>query len=125
NGIWVETRRVGRDRRTSLIIDPTDGRLPEQSAAAQARVSAAESAHRSHLADNPEELTLSERCIVWGASPPLVPAAYNNNLRIVQTRDHVMILHELMHDARVIPIDGRPHLPAGLREWKGDSRGHW
>ena len=125
NGIWTETRKVGPDRRTSLVVDPADGRLPSLTSQARARIDAFTRSRIEHHADNPEDLPLSERCLLWGADPPLVPVSYNNNLQIVQTRDHVMILTEMVHDARVIPLDGRPHLPAGIRQWKGDSRGHW
>lgn len=125
NGIWTETRKVGPDRRTSLVVDPADGRLPPLTSQARARLDALTRSRREHHADNPEDLPLSERCLLWGADPPLVPVSYNNNLQIVQTRDHVMILTEMVHDARVIPLDDRPHLPAGIHQWKGDSRGHW
>ena len=125
NGIWTETRKVGPDRRTSLITDPADGRLPPLTSQARARLDALTRSRKEHHADNPEDLPLAERCLLWGADPPLAPVSYNNNLQIVQTQDHVMILTEMVHDARVIPLDGRPHLPAGIHQWKGDSRGHW
>ncbi len=113
------------DRRTSLVVDPADGRVPPLTSQARARLDALTRSRKEHHADNPEDLPLSERCLLWGADPPLVPVSYNNNLQIIQTRDHVMILTEMVHDARVIPLDGRPHLPAGIHQWKGDSRGHW
>ena len=62
---------------------------------------------------------------MFNAGPPLLPGPYNNNLQIVQTRDYVVIGNEMIHDARIIPLDGRPHLPSSIRRWQGDSRGHW
>jgi hypothetical protein len=125
NGIWRSPRRLGPDRRTSVITQPANGRLPPLTPFARERLDALARARKTHPADNPEELTINERCIIWGADPPLFPLADNNNLQIVQTRDQVMIFHEMIHDARVIPMDGRPHLPAAIRRWAGDSRGRW
>jgi hypothetical protein len=125
NGIWRSPRRLGPDRRTSVITQPANGRLPALTPFARERLDALARARKTHPADNPEELTINERCIIWGADPPLFPLADNNNLQIVQTRDQVMIFHEMIHDARVIPMDGRPHLPAAIRRWAGDSRGRW
>jgi hypothetical protein len=77
-------------------------------------------------ADGPEDRALGERCIMgFNAGPPFTPSAYNNNIQIVQTRDHVMIMTEMVHDARIVPLDGRPHLPSTSRPWMGDSRGRW
>jgi hypothetical protein len=79
---------------------------------------------RGTRADHPEERRLSERCLVFGGVPRL-PGGYNNHLRFVQTADHVVIEMEQIHDARVIPLDGRPHLPPNVRQWLGDPRGRW
>ena len=69
---------------------------------------------------------MSERCLLWAsAGPPMLPTGYNNNYQIVQIPGYVVILVEMIHDARVIPLDGRPHLGPGVRQWLGDSRGHW
>ena len=125
NGIWRSPRRLGPDRKTSVITQPADGTLPPLTPFAHARADALAKARKTHHADNPEELSINERCLLWGADPPLFPAADNNNLQIVQTRDHVLIFHEMIHDARVIPMDARPHLPAGIEQWTGDSRGRW
>ena len=125
NGIWRSPRRIGPDRRTSAITQPANGKLPAMTPFALARADALARARKTHPGDNPEELSINERCLIWGADPPLFPLADNNNLQIVQTPSHVMIFHEMMHDARVIPMDGRPHLPAGIQEWKGDPRGRW
>lgn len=122
---WRETKRLEPSRRASLIVDPPTGRLPALSAHARLRRDQRAKNQREHLADNPEELSLSERCLLWGADPPLVPVSYNNLLQIGQTPATLMIFNEMIHDARVIPLDGRPHLPAALRQWTGDSRGHW
>ena len=125
NGVWRSPRRLGPDRRTSVITQPANGRLPPLTPFARERLDAIARARKTHPADNPEELLIGERCLIWGADPPLFPVADNNNLQIVQTRDAVMIFHEMIHDARVIPMDGRPHLPAAIRRWAGDSRGRW
>jgi hypothetical protein len=125
NGIWRSPRRIGRDRRTSAITQPVNGKLPPLTPFAHARAEALARARKTHPANNPEELSINERCLLWGADPPLFPTADNNNVQIVQTPAHVMIFHEMIHDARVIPMDGRPHLPPGIEQWKGDSRGRW
>jgi hypothetical protein len=118
------TRRLV-DRRTSLIVDPENGRLPATTAEAQQRAAARAAARpRGGLPDGPEDLGLNVRCIVWAiAGPPLLPGVYNNNVLFVQTRDYVAIVSEMIHDARIVPMDGRPH--GTVRRWMGDSRGHW
>jgi len=80
---------------------------------------------RGTRADNPEDRRFSERCLLWGEGIPRLPGGYNNNFRIVQASAYVVIELEMIHDARVIPLDGRPHLPPSVRNWLGDSRGHW
>ena len=81
---------------------------------------------RLHPADGPENRSLGERCLIQvNAGPPMLPGGYNNNYQILQAPGMVVVLSEMMHDARVIPLDGRPHLPAGVRHWMGDSLGHW
>jgi hypothetical protein len=101
--------------------------VPPMTADGQARAAARAAARKQRgPADDPEDRGLAERCIVgFNAGPPLTPSAYNNNIQIVQTRDYVMIMTEMVHDARIVPLDGRPHLPAALRRWFGDSRGRW
>ena len=80
----------------------------------------------AHATDGPEGRTLGERCIQWAtAGPPMLPGPYNNNFQILQTRDRVVILNEMIHDARIIPLDGSPHVASNIRQWMGDSRGHW
>jgi hypothetical protein len=122
---WDRGDKVVKTRRTSLIVDPPDGRLPSLTPQAQRRL-AAQAELRQRLAEGPEDRPLSERCI-WrpNSGPPMVPAGYNNNFHLVQVPGYVMILNEQIHDARIIPLDGRPHLPKHIQQWMGDSRGRW
>ena len=127
NNAWYDrgTKVVGT-KRSSLIIDPPDGRIPSLTASGQAFAGARADARRGRgPADGPEDRALAERCLLFNAGPPLLPGPYNNNLQIVQTRDYVLIANEMIHDVRIVPLDGRPHLPAGIRRWQGDPRGHW
>ena len=117
--------RVGGKYRTSLIVDPPDGRVPALTAPAQERAAARAAERRAHPADGPEDRSLGERCLMFNAGPPMLPGPYNNFMQIIQTRDHVVIYNEMIHDARVIPLDGRPHAAATARFWLGDSRGRW
>ena len=125
NGSWAGPARVGPSLRTSIVIDPPDGRLPPLTPEAQARIQARMAERRQHPFDNPEDLILGERCLMWGAGPPMMPVPQNSNLQIVQTREHVVFETEMVHEARIVPLDGRPHLPAAIRQMTGDSRGHW
>jgi hypothetical protein len=121
---WLDYgTKVLRNRRTSLIVDPQDGRVPALTPAA--RQKAAARAEARQRAEGPEDFSLAERCLLFGAGPPIVPGAYNNNIQIVQTRDTVVISNEMIHDARIVPTDGRPHLPPQIRPLLGDSRGRW
>src|ERR1700722_649141 len=114
------------DRRSSLIVDPPDGRIPPLTPQAQKRVDEARAWMQEHATDGPEGRSMGERCISWTtAGPPMLPGPYNNDLQIVQAPGYVVILNEMIHDVRMIPLDGRPHVDAGIREWMGDSRGHW
>ena len=123
---WDSGSRVVKTRRTSLIIEPADGRLPALTPAGQKRAAERAEARRLHPADGPENRPLQERCLVWStAGPPIIPGAYNNNIRIVQGSGYVAILNEMVHDVRIVSLDGRPHLPPSVRLWMGDSRGHW
>jgi hypothetical protein len=121
NAFWLPNRDI--DNRTSLIIDPPDGRIPPETPAAQARRAALAEQRRLRPADGPESRGLSERCLTFGV--PRFQAAYSSVYRIVQSPSHVVFLMETIHEARVIPIDGRPHVPDAIRQWMGDSRGHW
>jgi hypothetical protein len=123
---WDSGTRIVPTRRTSLIVDPPDGRIPPLTAAAQAAQASQAAARKLRgPADNPEDRSLWERCIARGVPTVMLPQVYNSNYQIVQTPDHVVILAEMIHDARIIPLDGRPHAPASLRFWLGDSVGRW
>ncbi|HEY6508507.1 MAG TPA: hypothetical protein VIY56_10880 [Vicinamibacterales bacterium] len=111
--------------RTSLIIDPPDGRLPALLPEAQRRVAARLAAAEKSPADSWHDRWLTERCILFGATVPMLPEPYNNNYRIEQAPGYVTILVEMNHDARVIPLDGRSPLSPGIAQWTGDSRGRW
>ncbi len=113
------------DLRTSLISDPPDGRIPALTPERRASVAARQAERRGKQDDGPEDRNLGERCLIFSAGPPLLPGPYNNNLRVVQTGQAVVLETEMIHDARIIPMDGRPHLTAALRPWLGDSRGRW
>jgi len=118
--------RIDNTIRTSMIVDPSDGRIPPLTPEAKKKQDAIRAEASLHPADTPRDRSLSERCIFWAtAGPPMLPGPYNNNYQIVQTPGYVMILSEMIHETRVIPLDGRPHLPSSTRFWIGDSRGHW
>jgi hypothetical protein len=123
---WDSGNKVVSTRRTSLIIDPPDGKLPALTAAGQQRAAERAEIRRVQPYDGPENRPLAERCLMWGtAGPPIMPSAYNNNIRIVQGKGYVAILNEMIHDIRIIPLDNHPHLPKNVRLWMGDSRGRW
>ena len=131
NSFWTDqnTSVVGT-MRTSLILDPPDGRLPPLTPEALARITSPESRHLADVndgrvpADGPEQMGLSERCL-WYRGIPSIPTGYNNNYHFLQTPDYVVILQEHIHDLRVIFLDGRPHLPPHMRQFAGSSRGRW
>jgi hypothetical protein len=115
---------VVKTLRTSIVIEPPDGRIPALTAAAadlkRRRI------EKQRAFENPEDLGLQDQCLAFStAGPPMLPYSYNSNYQIVQTLDAVVVHAEMIHDARVIYLDGRPHLPAALRSWMGDSIGHW
>ena len=130
NQFWMPNRDVSRQ--TSLIVDPPDGRVPPLTPAGGRRealtlessqgVSARDIEHRRHN-DGPEGRSLWERCLTRGL--PRLPDFYNNNALILQTPDHVVVHMEMIHETRVIPLDRRPHLDDGIRQWHGDPRGRW
>ena len=125
NADILEPGHVLPDRRTSLIVDPPTGKVPTLTADAQKRNAARAQDRRAHPTDGPEDLPLPARCLIFGGGPPMMPVFNNNNVFILQTESYVVILNEMIHDARVVPLDGRPHLPANIRQWRGDPRGHW
>ena len=124
NSYWFEWGRSLR--RTSLIVDPRDGRLPAYTPEAQKRLAARAAAMKAkgpEPADGPEDRNLAERCLTRGA--PKMPGGYNNNFQIFQTPEYVAILQEMIHEVRIIPLKQQPHIHSGIRQWMGDSRGHW
>jgi hypothetical protein len=127
NEFWRDRgNNLVADRRTSLIVDPPDGKIPPLTREAQKRVESTQTWMRDHATDGPEGRSQAERCLAWTtAGPPMLPGPYNNDTQIVQGPGYVVILSEMIHDARVIPLDGRPHVRSDIREWMGDSRGHW
>ena len=121
NQVWFDSgERVVSTRRTSLVIDPPDGRVPLRPEAEAARNHGIE-----HEGDSYEFLSVWDRCITRGVPGGMFPAGYNNAYQIVQTPGYVVIHYEMIHEARIIPIDGSPHPPASVRLWNGDSRGRW
>jgi hypothetical protein len=118
------TRGV-KSRRTSLIVDPPDGRIPALTPEAQRKVDQRQKHEAVSPADRPEDRWLTERCILFGATVPMLPEPYNNNYRILQSPGYVTIMVEMNHDTRVIPLDGRAHLPSQVQQWTGDSRGRF
>ena len=137
NGFWLDFgTKVGDDRRTSLIVEPADGQLPALADGVRRQVGSLDAdlpgEHPWRVrsaglgADGPEDRGLSERCLVgFNSGPPMMPSAYNNNMQLFQTADHVVILNEMVHDVRVIPLDNSPHLPGAVSQWAGNSRGRW
>ena len=121
NHFWIVDREF--DNRTALITDPPDGRLPELTPQAKQKRAADAEYRRLHPADGPEDLPLQHRCVTFGV--PRLGAGYNSYFQIFQARDHVAIGQEMIHDVRLIPLDGRPHVDSSVRQWHGDPRGHW
>jgi hypothetical protein len=125
---WLE--RGKPSRRTSMVIDPADGRVPALTAEGQRRAQEARGTFNNGAFNNvafkgPEDLSLWERCIARGLPGAIFPTVYNANTRIVQGPGFVAITYEMIHDTRIIPTDGRSHLSAGIRSYFGDSRGRW
>jgi len=120
---WDRGTKVVGTKRTSLILDPPDGKIPPLTPEGTKRLAALDAA-RERPAEGPEDRGVGERCILgFNSGPPMAPAAYNQNVHLVQTRDHVVLLNEMVHNARIVPLDTRPH--GRIRQWVGDSRGHW
>ena len=127
NQFWIDrgTNTVDTNR-TSLISDPPNGRYPAMTPEGQRRADT----RRNDLRDNPSAWTTSfsagTRCTMgFNAGPPMNPSAYNNNMQLFQTEDYVVVMTEMVHTPRVIPLDGRPHVDPDILQWSGDSRGHW
>jgi hypothetical protein len=110
--------RFADDKRSSLVVDPESGRVPRRAEFNRAG--------RAKPLDNPEDLSIGERCIVGiNAGPPMISNAYNNNVQIVQTEENVILITEMNHTPRVVPLNRRVHLPGNMRFWSGDSIGRW
>jgi len=133
NEHWMDSRRlkITADHRTSLIVDPPDGRIPplvplspEREKARVARA-AANARFNAGLPENYLDMSLPVRCIIRTDSPPYLPTIYNNDFQIFQSPGYVVIAPEMIHSARVIPLNDRPHINKNLHQWLGDSRGHW
>src|SRR6185295_4446531 len=117
--------KFAQSLRTLLIMGP-EGRMPSFTAAGQKRIADERARVKGHEFDGPEYRTLGERCIVHNSSgPPMMPSNYNNDLEIVQGPGYVAITQEMIHDTRIIRLDGSPHISPEIRTWRGDSRGHW
>ncbi len=122
NEIWWERGKLLKA--TSIIIDPPDGRLPPLTPQAQKEADQRAAARKGHEWDSVQDRNLHERCMLYHGVPPL-PTGYNNNYQIAQTPDYVAILSEMIHEVRLIPLKPRPHNSPAIRQWMGDSRGHW
>jgi hypothetical protein len=136
NQLWFDPgKKAQASKRSSLIVDPPDGRIPPLTPDAQTRLDAVAEARRGIGMHVPtpggwvEDLGtngLQLRCILgFNSGPPITPGGYNQNVQLFQTPTHVVILNEMNHNARIVPLDGRPHLGADIRQWVGDSRGRW
>ena len=135
NTFWTEMGH-GTDNRTALIEYPENGRLPEVREGVPVQrggLGPDEPGERpvrmivgGIAKDGPEDRGLSERCLVgFNAGPPFTPNLYNNNVQIIQNRDHAVIITEMIHDARIVPLTGQPHIDESIEQWSGDSRGYW
>ncbi len=121
NQAWFDSgTKVVSTRQTSLVVDPPNGRVPVKPSAEAKR-----DYDLAHASDSWEYMSVWDRCITRGVPAGMFPAGYNNSYQILQTPGYVVIFYEMIHETRIIPVDGRPHLPASVRQWNGDSRGHW
>ena len=136
NNFWYETASIGENVRTSLIVYPPNGRFPDRvegAAVHTANLGPDVEGDRPVLAvfggigkDGPEDRGLSERCLIgFNAGPPFAGGGYNANVQIFQNKDHAVIMTEMVHDARIVPLDDRGALNDDIRQWSGDSRGYW
>ena len=123
-GLFPDEAHYSWDKRSSLIVDPPDGKIPAMTPDGQKRQDVLSA--RRKAVEHPEDLPIYERCIVgFNSGPPVLPGGYNQHMQLVQTRDYLMMHVEMVHEARIIPLDGRPHLPQQLRQWNGSSRARW
>ena len=137
NAFWLDFgTQVVKGNRTSLIVDPPNGRIPSLQPDAFRQDGSMDGDVAGHRpvrfrstgigTNGPEDRGLAERCLMgFNTGPPMLPSGYSNIMQLFQTPDHIVILNEMVHDSRVVPLDGRSHLPAGMRQWMGDSRGQW
>jgi hypothetical protein len=133
NEHWMDARRlrITADHRTSLIVDPPDGRIPPltplspERARVKADREAANARFNAGLPDTFRDMSLPVRCVIRTDSPPYLPTIYNNDFQIFQSPGFVVIAPEMIHSARIIPLRGEAHLGKNLHQWLGDSRGHW
>jgi hypothetical protein len=129
NDYWFERgttlSRFEGKAMTSMVFAPADGKLPAMTADARTRAAARAADAREHPADGPENRSLQERCLAFNAGPPIQPGPYNNFVKIQLFPNYALVHTEMIHDARVVPLDGRPHAPSAVRLWLGDSRGRW
>jgi hypothetical protein len=121
NQVWFDSgTKVVSTRQTSLVVDPPDGRVPLTPAAEAKR-----DFNLAHNSDSYEYMSVWDQCITRGMPAGMFPAGYNNAYQILQPPGYVVILYEMIHETRIIPIDGRSHVSSDIRLWNGDSRGHW
>jgi len=136
NQLWFDPGdKVSETNQTSLVVDPPNGQVPPLTAVAAANQASRERAREGvnrHVptyggfVDDLGPGMFAVRCVLgFNSGPPMTPGGYNQNVQVVQTPDHVVIVNEMVHSSRVVPLDGRSHLPAHMRQWMGDSRGHW
>ena len=127
NNFWLdEGTRAVNTRRTSLVVDPPNGRIPDLTPTARQRQAARREYRREHPADSWLDRTSADRCILgFNAGPPITPRGYNQNMQVFQTPDYVVLLTEMVHTARIVPLDGRAALDESIPQWSGDSRGYW
>ena len=127
NDFWMDRGTNTDDtRRTSLIVDPSNGRLPDMTEAGQARRERAPSSFNDKIYESYTELSSFDRCIMgFNAGPPMTPGAYNNNMQLFQTPEYVAVVTEMVHTVRIIPVGDSAASSDGIRQWSGNSRGHW
>src|SRR5262245_9433598 len=123
--MWFDRGTILKTKQTSLVVEPPDGRLPSLTPEGQKSQAERAAARKARPADGPEDRSVYERCITRGLPGAMMPGFYNHNYQILQTPGYVAILVEMIHDVRIIPLDGRAHLGATLTQWMGDSRGRW
>ena len=121
NSFWLVEREL--DHRTSLVVQPADGRVPSLTTTAQNRAQTRRTYRQEHPSDGPEDRSSGDRCLHFGL--PKIGSGYNSYHQILQTPTHVVIFSEMAHDSRIIPLDDRPQLSNNLRQWSGDARAHW